>query len=175
MKAGSLTYGTTSVNRPPIPEKIIHIHGSLDENVIMGVDNKNQIANPDLRDDTQLVQTIVKPEVNNALENLNNNKVVSLIGGSNIICIFGMSIGATDSSWWKKTGEWLKADRSRQLLIFYKLDEGDKIHPENKIANLNYVKDLFIQRAGNPESIIKEQIHVSLNTDMFNLSLVKDN
>jgi hypothetical protein len=75
-KTEPLRNGPASTNRPNIPEKIFHIHGSLDADVIMGVDSKNQIANPELRDVNRFIQTIVKPEVNNALENLKTMKPV---------------------------------------------------------------------------------------------------
>jgi hypothetical protein len=144
-KTGPLKNGLVSINRPHIPDKILHIHGSLDADVIMGVDNRNQIANPGLRDNNRLIQTLVKPDVNNALENLKNNEAHSLIDKSNLIVLFGMSIGLTDFSYWNKIGEWLRREPSHHLLIFYKLDEGDKIHPENKIANFNYIRDIFIR------------------------------
>jgi hypothetical protein len=64
-----------------------------------------------------------------------------------------MSIGLTDSSYWKKIGEWLIGNRSHHLLIFYKLAEGDKIHPETKIANFNFIRDNY-----NYEEIIQQTI-----------------
>jgi hypothetical protein len=172
-KTGPLKNGLSSTNRPHIPDKILHIHGSLDADLIMGVDNRNQIANPGLRDNNRLIQTLVKPEVNNALENLKNTEAYSLIGKSDLIVLFGMSIGLTDSSYWKKIGEWLRRGASHHLLIFYKLDEGDKIHPENKIANFNYIRDIFIRYAEHSDVINRGQIHVCYETDMFNLNLVK--
>jgi hypothetical protein len=174
-KTGPLKNGLVSANRPHIPDKILHIHGSLDADVIMGVDNRNQIANPSLRDNNRLIQTLVKPEVNNALENLKNDEAYSLIDKSNLIALFGMSIGLTDSSYWKKIGEWLRKESSHHLLIFYKLDEGDKIHPENKISNFNYIRDIFIRHTGNSDVINRDQIHVCYETDMFNLNLVDRN
>lgn len=171
-KTGPLKNGLVSINRPHIPDKILHIHGSLDADVIMGVDNRNQIANPGLRDNNRLIQTLVKPDVNNALENLKNNEAHSLIDKSNLIVLFGMSIGLTDFSYWNKIGEWLRREPSHHLLIFYKLDEGDKIHPENKIANFNYIRDIFIRYTGHSDIINRKQIHVCYETDMFNLNLV---
>jgi hypothetical protein len=170
-KTGPLKNGLASTNSLNIPDKILHIHGTLEANVIMGVDNRNQIANPGLRDNNRLIQTLVKPEVNNALENLYNNEANSLIDKSNLIVLFGMSIGLTDSSYWKQIGEWLIRESSHHLLIFYKLDEGDKIHPENKIANFNYIRDIFIRHTGHSDVINREQIHVCYETDMFNLGL----
>jgi hypothetical protein len=38
----------------------LHIHGSLAEHAIMGIDNYEQIANPDFRSDNRLAKTIVK-------------------------------------------------------------------------------------------------------------------
>jgi hypothetical protein len=174
-KAGPLKNGLASTRRLHISDQILHIHGSFDADVVIGVDNKNQIANPSLRDDNRFAQTIIKPEVNSALENLKTDTSYSLINKSNIIVLFGMSIGSTDSSYWKKIGEWIAMDSSHNLLIFYKLDEGDRIHPEKKIANFDFIRDNFIRYTENAEKINREQIHVCYETDMFTLNLAKEN
>jgi hypothetical protein len=174
-KTGPLKNGLASANCPDISDEILHIHGTLDAEVIMGVDNKNQIVNPGFRDDSRFIRTIIKPEVNNALENLKTDKAYTLINKSNIIVLFGMSIGSTDSSYWEKIGEWIIRDPSHQLLIFYILDEGDKIHPESKIANFDFIRDNFIRYAGNSDRINRKQIHVCYEADMFTLNLVKEN
>jgi hypothetical protein len=156
-----------------IPKEALHIHGFLEDNVIMGIDNEAQIVNAELRSDSRLVHTIVKPVINDALENLTNDKIISYMNESNAICIFGMSIGSTDCSWWKKIGNWLKLSQSHNLLIFSKQGDFDKIHPENKIETMNYVKDSFLKYAENSEKIKRDQIHVCYEADMFALNLVE--
>jgi hypothetical protein len=137
----------------------------------MGVDNEAQIANQALRAYNRLAQRVIKPEVNSALENLINDEVNTLIRTSSIICIFGMSIGKTDMTWWKKIGEWLGLNKDNHLLIFYKYDNDDNIHPDIIIDIISNAKDVFIQRAGNIKDC-GEQIHISYKSDMFDLHLV---
>jgi hypothetical protein len=111
--------------------------------------------------------------INDALENLINDRINDIIYASNVICIFGMSIGATDSLWWRIIGNWLRSDQFHDLLIFFKRDDFDKIHPENKIATINYVKDVFLKYIENQKDINRDRIHVCYETDVFNLNLAE--
>jgi hypothetical protein len=169
-KTGSINYGRNSVNRLFL-KNILHIHGTLNENVIMGVDNDEQIANQALRLYNRLAQRVIKPEVNSALENLINDNVNSFIQTSRIICVFGMSIGKTDMTWWKKIGKWIGLNKDNHLMIFYKHDNDDNIHPEDTIDIINNAKNVFVQRAGNIKDC-GEQIHISYKSDLFDLHLV---
>jgi hypothetical protein len=171
-KTGVINYGSSFVNRLSL-KNILHIHGTLEEYVIMGVDNKKQIENSSFIENNKLIRTIIKPEIIKSLESLNDTTAGRFINTSKVICIFGMSIGTTDTTWWIKIGEWLKRDKSNHLLIFYKLDNEDSIHPEDIIGNIEKVKEMYILRAGNIKDI-DGQIHISFKTDIFNLQLVKN-
>ncbi len=48
-----------------------------------------------------------------------HEKAKKMINDSNIICIYGMSMGITDTIWFSQIMDWLKANDSRQLIIFW--------------------------------------------------------
>ncbi len=78
-----------------IDKTVLHIHGSLaDKKIVPGVNDERQITNKE--------------------------KARTIIDNSSIICIFGMSIGATDQAWWQYIAKWLQNDKARRLVIFAK-------------------------------------------------------
>ncbi len=186
-----ITFNYTSVldrclemfNQKPFPRRlshvdgigqILHLHGTTEENLIMGIDNVSQIANESLANDKKLERTIIKPVINNKLKNLNNQIGESLIMQSRIICIFGLSLGITDQRWWHIIGGWLKGHDQRRLVLFVKENEWNLVHPEDSIEKIDEVLD----KAFNAMNIsstqsISNRIHIGFNTDMFKIDLTK--
>ena len=99
---------------------LIHVHGTVEKDMIMGVDNETQIANvaifegagPEYRSD------IIKIE-NNRMNGENTDiKAHELLKSSHIIYIYGMSLGTTDAIWWKRICEVMRKDSNVQLIIY---------------------------------------------------------
>lgn len=152
----------------------LHLHGTTEENLIMGIDNVSQIANESLANDKKLERTIIKPLINNKLKNLNNQIGESLIMQSRIICIFGLSLGITDQRWWHIIGGWLKGHDQRRLVLFVKEDEWNLVHPEDSIEKIEEVLDkaCSVMNISQTQSIFN-RIHIGFNTNMFKIDLTK--
>lgn len=103
-----------------IAENATHVHGTLDSNMIFGVNDETQIAKNDIFDceDGDLYKGLLIKQAANAsyLENT-DAKVVRIIEESNIIYIYGMSLGITDKLWWERICKWLNASSDRHLII----------------------------------------------------------
>lgn len=101
----------TRINKP------LHIHGTLEDGQIVGVDNADQIHGI-----SEVVNKVapyfIKSELNNSLGTLNNQKAIKIINDSRIVCIYGMSFGLTDLMWWKCIWDWLKSLEDNRLIIF---------------------------------------------------------
>jgi predicted transport protein len=157
--------------------KVLHIHGTLQKGLILGVDNASQITNRDLSNDED-IQWMIKPYVNNELGEHNDIEAKKLIDRSSIICVFGMSIGETDKTWWDYLISWLKTDETKHLIIFFYNDKIDETNPRMIINNKKEVKNKFFSIVGNVEDEERKQcenrIHIpSNNSDMFKLKLLK--
>jgi len=155
---------------------VLHIHGTLKEDFILGVDNKYQIANKRLSDDDD-IQCLIKPYQNNSIGANNEKKAKQLIDKSNIICIYGMSIGETDKTWWEYIYKWLSADSSRHLVIFYYNNKLNIQLPKSKINHKNKVLKSFFSVIDNADDFdnerIKDNIHIPFgNQSMFNIDIV---
>ncbi|OAV76011.1 hypothetical protein Barb7_00336 [Bacteroidales bacterium Barb7] len=155
-------------------DKIVHVHGTTKEHVILGVDNVEQIKNKDLLIDEKLKRTIIKPFINKELNSLNDKECISLIEHSHIICIFGLSLGETDKSWWQTIEKRLR-NVDVHLVIFDNATEFNPIHPEDNIDNINNAMKKFLLSAGitKNQNQYTDRIHIGFNTDIFKLDLTR--
>jgi hypothetical protein len=111
--------------------KNIHLHGQIepDNAFAFGVARAYQIKNPFLQNNIKVINHVVKPTYLNripkAYPRAHNHtaEALDVIKRSNLLCIFGSSIGATDRHWWEHIGEWLQKDLRRRLVIFDRADE----------------------------------------------------
>jgi len=117
-----------------ILRKIIHIHGTLEDGLILGVDNIEQIANKRLSKINFFIPKIIKQETIKALGRNTTVEAMELIDNSNIIIAFGLSIGVTDKYWWNYIVNWLMKDNDRQFILFI---YNDKIDTALNLTKLN--------------------------------------
>lgn len=83
-----------------IVDGVIHLHGQR-ISPITGLNDKSQIANKDLASNEDVLDYLIKPRINQNLGHNLDEKAQKLIRNSNLICIYGTSLGETDSVWWK--------------------------------------------------------------------------
>lgn len=119
IRCGKNNFSYIKINNP------IHIHGSLyDMNHmnIIGVDREIQILNVQLFDEKFVEKTkplLIKPYSNKYMGKKITDQCIDIIKNSNIIMIYGMSLGKTDETWWKNIAEWLIDSVNNLLFIFY--------------------------------------------------------
>ena len=114
--------------------KIIHIHGTLEDGLILGVDNIEQIANKRISKINSFIPKIIKQETIKALGRNTTIEAIELIDKSNIIIAFGLSLGITDKYWWNYIINWLMKDNERQFILFI---YNDKIDTALNLTKLN--------------------------------------
>jgi hypothetical protein len=165
----------------------LHIHGKMDDFIVIGVDNIEQIHNSVLRENYKVTEILVKQKylkiINEMEEGIssNNKKAIESINSSDVICIFGSSIGETDAYWWKIIGNWLrKANRSLCIFNGRYWTRKDKSPTEikEKCTNIFNKKREFLNRFAklaeweqSEEILLSDQITITLNSDMFNFEL----
>lgn len=100
-----------------------HIHGTLDgEDLILCVDNPSQIDNEAFQNDRRITDYMIKTNVNRALGERKTEIAKGIIDKSRYICLFGLSIGDTDCTWWKYLVEWLNKSDDNRLVLFVRDD-----------------------------------------------------
>jgi hypothetical protein len=154
--------------------QVFHTHGTLDNDFVLGVDNQEQIAHEGFRLDSRITNVFIKPLANNYLGNQNNGNVATVLDSADIFCIYGMSIGETDKTWWKRIAENLKNNNSKQLVIFVWEPKFSPILASEKINFIRSKRDDFLTVAGCQNgNNISDRIHIVINSkEMFNVNLV---
>ncbi len=98
-------------------QQILHLHGTVEENMVLGVDNINQVLNENLKTELDVQESIVKPLCNRVSGHAIDQDCIRRLNSANLICIFGSSIGETDETWWKLIAEQVKK-RDCRLIVF---------------------------------------------------------
>ncbi len=152
-------------------ESVVYVHGNIKVRpLVFGVDNENQISNKELLTVPRFTRSIVKPYGNEHLRSKIVKRCKEIIGESSIICIYGMSLGLTDSVWWSSILEWLKQDVTRQLVQYVydpacvKDSVGSLADALDDSREHLYKKLLMTEEESRA---LKNQIHIELNCDLF--------
>lgn len=155
---------------------VVHLHGTLSGNMILGLDNERQIGNSGLQASVELKNYIIKPTVNEALGEGTAELVKQRIDDSDYVCVYGMSLGDTDCMWWKYLVDWLNKKSTRKLVLYmYEKETANPSGPE-KLRLQDKWKNRFLKTSDtNPENQnkIRSQIIVVLWSKIFDFSDVK--
>lgn len=148
--------------------EIKHIHGYLDNNMVIGVNDESQIKNDSFHNNLDILESIVKSECNRANRNNIDRQFTNKINSANLICIFGSSIGDTDNKWWELIGERLKSDC--YLIIF---SRGAEIPPRIRHMQARAertIRNSFLNKTNLSEKemeAVEAKIFIGLNSGMF--------
>lgn len=105
-----------SFNNAIYLRQIIHIHGRLDESIIVGLDNEKQIANESFRDNDDIKDFLIKVQSNRTMKYLRTERCNQLISNANLIVFYGVSLGETDNRWWQLIGEQFKKRNNLHII-----------------------------------------------------------
>lgn len=174
----NITKLKNGTERKDIIGKVVHVHGCSDAHPIIGLNDVSQIANEALAQDVGFVRRIVKPTINQLLRCKYDANATSLIQNSNIICIYGMSLGKTDRKWWDMILSWLNSNTERQLILF-EYDEKysastqfDWLDKEDYI--IEKLDDFCTNKTIEVEKL-RTRIHISIHKNIFQMDLSEKN
>ncbi len=171
----TLNYTTTLekiLKRPDIKLKVNsndvhHIHGDLSDYLVLGVSNETQISSS-LHDDE--MADLIKPEILKSMGDGRLNTMDQILRRSNIVVIFGASLGDTDQYMWERIVSWLSLHPVRCVVIHTydkNYTEEKSTVPRNRKRFMNQVKNRLFAGSGLEPSIIEElksRIFVVYNT-----------
>ena len=156
---------------------VLHIHGYVKKEMIMGVNDPSQIKNRELANDPDIVETLVKPLQNENIGTVNDALLTATIQNSDIICIYGMSIGNTDKKWWDMISKWLLNKKTNILIILVHDKEYNVRIPHNITIRKKAALNNFLEKSSLREDRkfeISERIFIDFNKDIFAMKLTKD-
>lgn len=154
--------------------QVFHIHGKLnDAEMILGVNDESQIANSEIRDHEEIKRYMIKSELNEIIGQNKVKKARDIVDESNIICLYGMSLGDTDKMWWEYLANWLKNSGQRLLIIFDYAPDFTAEHARDIYRYKERVRSKFINQAGligieqKELDSIKRRILIKSNENIF--------
>lgn len=170
MKDGNIRLRDSYFQRSNTLYPIIHIHGTIDKDPLIGVNDKMQIKNEQLRENEEVQECLIKPMLNDILAHSIDGKAISHIKNATVICIFGHSLGDSDNMWWKLVGERLKSDC---IVIYFVYNPKEDVRPQE----LNNIRRKYKKKLLSKTNLTKEEkdiafekIYIALNTDMFKIN-----
>lgn len=149
----------------------IHIHGTLDADVVLGADNMGQITDVPYITGRRFNRAFIKPEFNRSYDIVRVERAETLIEKSDIICVYGMSLGKSDLSWTNKLKEWLLSYKDNHL-VYFTYDER-KFNKLNWDAIMDEEEDRVatllgkICNSGEEMDKIFNQVHIPVGYDIF--------
>ena len=148
---------------------IHHIHGYLDDNMVMGVNDVSQIENSVLHENLNVIEALVKPKCNEVCGHTVDNYCENLIESAHLICIFGSSLGDTDKLWWELVAKELLKDNFK-LIIFEKTENVPSRVEHKKERIRREKKKYFLDKTtltDEEKNLAEKNIFVGVNTNMF--------
>lgn len=94
----------------------LHIHGSINGSIIIGVDNVGQFKSELRRN--YIGKYCVKRLINESMNNNNEISFKEIIDKSDLIYIYGLSLGASDLSRKEIIRDWLLKNNDHYLIVF---------------------------------------------------------
>lgn len=156
------TYSHGNATRNHVIGSVLHVHGTVNGQMVFGVNDKSQIEK------TEIFQceygdlyenALIKKQANDSYQENTDTKSKNLLDGSQIIYIYGMSIGETDKLWWERVCEWLGSKHNRHLIIYrhnmpnrglletsYMIEERKARREITKFSNLNDQQKANLER-----------------------------
>lgn len=98
--------------------KVCHVHGTVEGEMVFGVNDESQIANPDIFNGNELGKKfLIKKETNESHGQQTDSTASEIIQASSIIYIYGMALGITDKLWWQRICKWLLSNGEAHVII----------------------------------------------------------
>lgn len=110
--------------------RIIHVHGTVDKDMILGVSDETQIANLDIFKsvDMYYLAQMIKSQTDSVNEEYTYEKTIHILNSSHFVYVYGMSLGDTDKFWWKQLCELLLKKGEVQVVIHCYDAPKDELH-----------------------------------------------
>ena len=110
----------------------IHIHRTTDD-LVLGVNDNSQLANKELAKNEDVRVLLLKPLINSSYRDNHVSSCVKLIDKSQLICLFGVSMGDTDKYWWETIGKRVRSNNTRIIFYQYEKDQREYDGPHRFI------------------------------------------
>lgn len=153
--------------------RIVHVHGVLGDSIIFGVDNTRQIANISFKRKRDATDLLIKKNSIEVLKSQDYEIFEKLITEANLIILYGVSLGLTDKSWWRKIKDELSNREDLRLVVHVFSPNSDHRTKQFAGHDERIFERLFVERSGLqfkklPEEL-KDKVIFTVNSKAFKL------
>lgn len=171
------SFNNSSLNQK-FNKAIINVHGVIDRFLTLGLNDESQLATDFFeRDD---LNDLLKPDSLANSREYRRRNAENVIENSDIIVIFGMSIGSTDKHWWEKIAEVLLKAKNKKLIIHLYEKEPSYLSSRKVRLRRKKKEDEFLSHLDNldlsdeKKSQLRKQIYIVTNSQhIINANLRK--
>ena len=165
IRSGKAGLGRRQYNGREMSNEIrmpVHVHGTTRRHMVLGVAGDSQIKNLELFADASPIykQSLIKQQTNALYEERTDELGRDIIKNSDIIYIYGMSLGDTDEMWWRRIVQAMRNRSNLHVFIYgYGLPQDELLMTDRKIQEEN-LKDRLLSFSEGDGSALKPRIHV---------------
>ena len=158
----------------------IHVHGRLNSSMVLGVNDETQFKSEIF--DNDFPEFFVKNK--NLTDHVNSTELelaLEVIDSSDIIFLFGVSLGDTDKVYWEKIAKWLLFGNKRTVLLYdYEtpMVSISKVVQRKMEKSWNATKEKFLKQSGlasDEQKRISKQIFPLYGNGFFNIEEAQKN
>ena len=162
-----------------IYNSVENVHGVIGKDLLLGLNDESQVAT-DFFEKNDLTE-LLKPETLANSGDYRRKNAEDFIDSSDLIVIFGMSIGSTDKHWWEKIADILLKNKNKKLIIhFYVKKQDGYISQRMKNESRKKNEEKFIFKLDNlklseeQDLQLRKQIYIVTNSQYItNVDLSK--
>lgn len=157
---------------------ILHIHGDLNSNIVIGVDSESQFIHKITGSEEELNDFAVKKEINFYSDSQRENNYRVIVLDSDIILMYGLSLGETDKSRWEIINSWLKVSPMKKLIYFAYQTNIKQIRKEYSpklLMEMKKIKKDVLSKLGFTDDEYEkyyDQVFIIDSSDVLNFKLV---
>ena len=153
-------------------EEICHVHGTVDKEMVFGVNDESQIEKEEVFDceDGDLYKNLlIKIQANASYLEDTDSTANRILQNSHLIYVYGMSIGDTDKLWWDRICKWLNSSSAHHLIVQkYDMPIKSVIPTRYQLSERKAKRDITKHSVLDQthKSIIESRIHIT-NENIF--------
>lgn len=157
----------------------IHIHGKLRENVTFGIDNEQQLPKLPYSLTGRGRRALIKPVFNSEFDKQRMERAQEVIKKSDVLCIYGLSLGDSDLMWRKAICDWMID--SPQHHVFLYIHEASSKMLSQADERMDYEEDIkeSIFKSWDIEnryiSPFSSQLHLPISKNIFDFQNIPEN
>ena len=171
---GSQPYLSKGIANPAI-----HIHGKLQENVTFGIDNEQQLPELPYSLTGRGRRALIKPVFNSEFDKQRMERAQEVIKKSDVLCIYGLSLGDSDLMWRKAICDWMLDDPQHHKFLYIHEVSSKKLSQADE--RMDYEEDIkgSIFKSWGIESRyicpFSSQLHIPVSKNIFDFQNISEN